>query len=32
MDICYIHMFIHAEFEIIKCVLKERRTQFKRAY
>jgi len=32
MDICYIHMFIYAEFEIINLFLNERPSKYKPAY
>jgi len=32
MDICYIHMFINPEFEIISMFLKESRSKYKPAY
>jgi len=32
MQICYIHMFIYVEFEIINMLLKERRSKYKPAY
>jgi len=32
MYICYIHMFIYAEFEIMNMFLKERRSKCKPAY
>jgi len=32
MEMCYIHMFIYAEFEIINMFFKERRSKYKPAY
>jgi len=32
MDICYIHMFIYVEFEIIHMFLKGRHSNYKPAY
>jgi len=32
MEMCYNHMFIYAEFEIINMFFKERRTKYKPAY
>jgi len=32
MEMCYIHIFIHAEFKIINMLLKEKRSKYKPAY
>jgi len=32
MEICYYHMFIYAEFEIINTFFKERRSKYKPLY
>jgi len=32
MEMCYNHMFIYAEFEIINMFFKERRSKYKPAY
>jgi len=32
MEICYIHVFLYAEFEIIQIFFKERRSKYKPAY